>query len=83
MITKILVTAFLASLNALLTLLPSWTLPDMDDGGQIVGTYVYFINFIFPVVTILTVITASFALRGIMSGWDLIVWVYHQFWGGD
>lgn len=84
MITDLVVTAILGAISALVGLIPSWTLPGMDStNGHVVGQYLYYTNTIVPMFTIVGILAASIALRGILAGGDLIIWIYHQFWGGD
>jgi hypothetical protein len=36
-----------------------------------------------PLGTLLATLGAGLSLRALLQLWDLIVWTYHQFWGGD
>lgn len=77
------VAAVLAAINSLFSLIPNYTLPYMDSANNSVVAYIFAGNTIIPVQTILQVIAASMALRAILGAWDGVVWIYHQFWGGD
>lgn len=84
MIVDLIITAILGSINALLSLIPSWTLPTFGhDDGMAFAEYTQAMNHIVPITTILSIIGAAIALRVIMYGFDGIVWIFHQFWGSD
>lgn len=85
MITDAIINALLGGINALLSLLPSYELPDGRDSefGYQLGALVSQADHIFPLATITKIIGLAFALRILMASWDLIVFIYHQFWGSN
>lgn len=82
MISDFIINAIFGSINALLGLLPTWTLPNPSIGDGITGL-VYDMRRIWPITDFVTALIAFFAMRTGIMVWDFIVYVYHQFWGGD
>ena len=85
MITDAIITAFFGSINALLSLMPSYVLPTelVVDRTLIIGQYASLSNNIFPLVTIAKIAGLALAIKLLMFGWDFIVYIYHQFWGSS
>lgn len=84
MIVDLLVTAVLGCINAVIGLMPTWTLPVMTPAnGLQLQRYMNALAFLVPATALLVVIGGNLALRGIVSGWGLVVFIYHQFWGSD
>lgn len=81
MITKLIVDMFMACLDALISLLPSWSPPIFDPFSFI--SIAFNANRVFPVATALLLLAAIIVLRLAMNLWDHAVFVYHQFWGSD
>ena len=81
MITKWIIDAFMACLDALISLLPSWSPPSIDSFSFV--SIIYNANRVFPVITALLILGLIIALRLAMNLWDHAVFVYHQFWGSD
>lgn len=81
MITNLIVTAFLAGLDAVLSLFPIVAFP--TDVGMSIGNTVGEINLIFPLKLVMQLFVASIAVRIALNTFDMGVWVYHQFWGSD
>lgn len=78
-IVDLIVSALLAGLDALTSLLPTVTIPV---GSQVhVGSLAVELGRVVPVAQIILGLSACIGLRLVMYGWDLVVWVYHQFWG--
>lgn len=84
MITDAIISAFFGGVNALLSLLPSYTLPTglTNDSGRI-GQTVAQLNDVFPVSTVAQIIGLALSLKLIMIGADVTIWIYHQFWGSS
>jgi len=82
MITKWIVDAFLAGLDALLSLLPSFTVPTWDNPNGALGQ-VANLNRVFPVCTLILCILAVVVVMLALYAWDALVFVYHQFWGSN
>lgn len=82
MITDFILSAIFSGINALLSLAPAMTLPTMNDQSSFFGI-VKEADGIIPIFEIAIGLTAVLAVRIGLQGWDLIVFVYHQFWGGD
>lgn len=78
----LIISAFLGMLNALIGLMPTITLPNVAD-FQSVLFQMDQANRIIPVKEMMTVFVLVMGIKLSMSAWDGIVWVYHQFWGGD
>lgn len=81
MLINALVTAVLACVDALVSLFPSFsfTLPNDD----IVISFIAGANRLMPLATALALIGTVLTLRLAMFGWDIVVWIFHQFWGSD
>jgi hypothetical protein len=78
------VTAFLAALDALLSLIPDLIADDYDDNGAFSNNVFFLtsqITRVFPlgffVVGMVMFLTVTLGL----ALWDLTLWVYHQLWG--
>lgn len=82
MISDLIVTAFLAGLDAVLSLLPSFDVSYVDDGFR-VGTVVGKVNQVIPIVLILTLAAVAVGIRLILNLFDVGLFVYHQFWGAS
>lgn len=82
MITKVIIDAFLACIDALVSLFPSFSLPSLPTGSPALSE-VANLNRVFPVCTLILCITSAVVLMVALYGWDAIVWLYHQFWGSD
>jgi hypothetical protein len=76
--------AIVGALSALLSLIPDFDPFNRSDGAQdgLLGL-VQTGNHFLPLGTMVLVLTVYFAVRGGLAAWGLIVWTYHQFWGGD
>lgn len=81
MILGAIVTAFLASLDALLSLLPSWTVPTWPDSAWI-GIAVE-LDAVFPVGVLIWSLFLTLAAVALLQLWDFGVWIFHQFWGSS
>lgn len=81
MIIDLIVSAFLALIDGLVSLFPSFTMP--DELILTALTPVLQLNPFFPVVTLFTTLIAAMVIELALRGWDLTVWVYHQFWGSE
>lgn len=82
MITNLIVTAFLASIDALTSLFPSFSMPSFPAASSAISA-VANLNMLFPVCTLILCITSAVVIMIALYGWDAILWVYHQFWGSD
>jgi hypothetical protein len=84
-ITDAVLSVLLGGMTALLSLLPSFGVPagfgsTAYDGFISVG---YRVWPVFPIGTLLLVVTALLAAELALHIWDFAVWIYHQVWGGD
>lgn len=81
MVTDLVIEAFLASLEAVMSLMPAWDWPVRT----IVGTvgFVGQANRVVPVATIAAMFGLYIGLLLVIRVFDLAVWVYHQFWGAS
>lgn len=81
-ITDVIVSAILGGLTALLSLLPTFTMPDAGLYDGFMGR-VASVDNVFPIIFLFQCIVALVAVELLLRAWDVTVWVYHQFWGGD
>ncbi len=81
MITDAILTALLGGLSALLGLAPVITIPDLQ-ASSIVTAIAAATGFV-PVAAMVTMLLAYLAVMVGMQGWELVAFVYHQFWGSD
>jgi hypothetical protein len=81
-ITDALIGTFLTLLDALVSLFPSWTPPVLSASTGAVAA-VQQASAIFPVASMVQALVACLLLLVLLQGWDLVVWVFHQFWGSD
>lgn len=82
MITEWIITVFLASIDALFSLFPSFTVPTFDSPTGAfakIGT----LNKLFPVTTLILCILAAVTIMVALYLWDAILFIYHQFWGSS
>lgn len=83
MITDFVLDAIFGGIGALLGLAPSVTFPDTSGGTS--GAWgigiIHNMNNIVPISTAVSCLLALLALRVAMQAWDILVFVYHQFWG--
>jgi hypothetical protein len=83
-ITDAIVSALLGSLVALVSLLPSWTPPTADAAGHTFFIEaVRAVNSIIPLYPVLACAALYLTLLALLRGFDLGVWVFHQFWGSS
>jgi len=83
-ITDLIISALLGGLNAILSLLPDYALPTViESAGLRLGTYAAKADALFPFLTVAQITGLALALRLLMSGYDFLVWLYHQFWGSS
>lgn len=83
MITDFVLNAIFGGISALLSLAPEASLPPTSSGGGWEIGLVHNLNNIIPIGTMASCLLALLALRIAMQGWDIAVFVYHQFWGTD
>jgi len=82
MITDAIVSAFLAAVAALFSLLPSITLPDITPDMQLFQYARAFGNIV-PLNDLFICVGISIGLHLLFNAWDLALFVYHQFWGSN
>lgn len=83
MITEFIINGFFAGLNALFSLMPDFILPEPSVGMLDLASYATILDDVFPISTLVNLAIAAMLVRTIIFGWDAIVFVYHQFWGGN
>ena len=84
MITDALIDAFLATVGAVLGLAPETGLGGMDEAASAnVTGFITAANGFLPISVAVVVLLALIALQLLLLSWDLLVWLYHQFWGSD
>ena len=85
MITDAIIAAFFGGINALLSLLPTYSLPvSITNGpGLAIGQYATSIDEVIPLGTMVLITGLAFGLKGIFALLDLSVFIYHQFWGSN
>jgi hypothetical protein len=83
MITEFIINIFLASIDALTSLLPSFSLPSFTENGSGVFTTIGSLNDLFPVLTLILCLIAAVTVIAALNLLDFGVWIYHQFWGAS
>lgn len=80
-IISLIISAVVAAISALLSLFPSFSIPTQGaaDVGQLAGT----LNQFLPMTSIAGAALAVLGVKVAVYVWNLIVFVYHQFWGSD
>lgn len=84
MIIGLIVTAVLAGLDALVSLFPTIDISGLGGAGYD-GT-IHQIASIASILPLLTIVEAAGLVMAVvlaLYAWDLIVWIYHQFWGSN
>lgn len=82
MITGAVVGALLACLDALLSLMPTFSLPDSEAyHGHL--SWVYDVGQLLPVQVVMSMLLIALAVELALRLWDVAVFVYHQFWGSN
>lgn len=81
MIVDWIVTALLASIDAILGLFPTWTWPTraLTSSLEFVGQA----NRVVPVATAAAMCGIYLAVKAGFAVFDLALWIYHQFWGSS
>lgn len=83
MITDFILGAVFSGINALLSLMPAFTIsPPGNTWSQLIYD-IGQVNNIVPMLAIFTVASMLIGLRVALTVWDFILFVYHQFWGSD
>lgn len=85
MVTDLIVDAFMAALDAVLSLLPVVTVPAsavLSFAGDFVG-FVVGMQRVVPLADILVLLVAQIAVMLALATFDLGVWIWHQFWGAS
>lgn len=83
MITEFIINIFLASIDALTGLFPSFDVPSFSESGSGVFGTIGMLNDLFPVLTLILCLGAAILVILGLNGWDAIVFIYHQFWGSN
>lgn len=83
MVTDAILGALFAGIGALLSLFPTFTLPTIDGSHNQAILAVAQLNRVVPISTVIEALLAVLGVRLLLSGWDFVVWIYHQFWGSD
>lgn len=84
MITDLIVGGFLSFIATILSWLPEWDFPSLDNvvPGSLASSLGSVDN-ILPLLQIMLIFAAYLSVRLALIAWDGIVWVYHQFWGSS
>lgn len=83
MITDAIISAFLACIDALLTLLPSLDVPFSPSNAVWIAQYSVAFNRIVPMQLFIECILASITLQVAIWVFDGVLWLYHQIHGSD
>ena len=85
MITDAVVTFVLGLLTSTLDLVPAFSFPDAAaaGAGTKVAGIVAPIGAIIPLGTMAAAIGAGIAFSLALSGWRVVLFIYHQFWGSS
>ena len=82
MITDLILNAFLACIDALVSLLPTINLPPLIP-FDLIAQFSYSMNRVTPLGTVLQLMFVAIGIRLALQGWEFIQWIYHQFWGAS
>jgi hypothetical protein len=83
-ITDLIVHAFLAGVGTLLGFLPDAGTGRIDQqASSSAAAWGTTANGFFPVTVTVFVLLALLVLETALLLWDLVVWIYHQFWGSE
>lgn len=85
MITLTLLDVGVRVLTGLFSLVPSYEISSSSfgtAGGQLGSTFFGFDQY-FPVTVTFQAVTLLLGLWVALAGWNVAVWVFHQFWGSD
>jgi hypothetical protein len=78
-IFDLVVPLILGVLNALLSLAPTWTMPNgLDASAGTLGGYLRMMNFFVPVGDLLVALVAVLAFRAALSAWHLVMFIYNK-----
>lgn len=88
MITDAIANAFFGALGALFTLIPDTGVlagftSEQTDNGYALGNAFGLLDASVPIATLVAAAAMLLLLEIALQGWDLIVWIFHQFWGSD
>lgn len=83
MIVDAVVSWVVTGLTAILGLIPSVTLPGEGSSYSQVAGWAYSANQVFPVGAAFAGLLTGIVVEAVIRGWDLTVFIYHQFWGSD
>lgn len=83
MITDFIIGAFVSGIGALLSLVPSVTIPDAGETFTQFAGVIGRANKVFPILVAVTCLGAIVTLKIALTAWEFIVFVYHQFWGSE
>jgi len=82
-ITEALLAIVVGLLSVLDGLLPDLTI---EGAGAAAGSFMsglFVLNGYVPIVDLLAGTLLLLSARFVMSGWHIVVWIYHQFWGSS
>lgn len=82
MITDFVLNVLFTGINALLSLVPSVSIPSVGSDTNYYAA-LYNLNRIIPIEWAAICFVAYFGTKVALQVWDFIVFVYHQFWGGS
>ena len=80
MITDFILGAIFGGISALISLIPTWSLPSYG-GSPVYLQFITQANRVFPLTEACLMLAAYLGLRVVLQSWDVIVFIYHQFWG--
>lgn len=83
MVTDVFFQAIFAGISALLTLIPTYSLPDPGNTFSNLVGYMHEADGIVPLQALGGAIAAMVGTLAVLRTADFAVWIYHQFWGGD
>jgi len=83
MITEALLQVVVAIAASLVSLVPAvdWDTGSFEQTTFSWGSSLGGFNNYFPVTAVFAAVALLFAVWLTMAGWNLVVWIYHQFWG--
>lgn len=80
MIVDFVISGFLAGLDALFSLFPTIA---FFNNGPLYTRLPAAMGQVFPLSFLIGTVLICLAIRIALSGWDVAIFVYHQFWGSN
>lgn len=84
MITDLIISTFLACIDAILSLIPNVSLPVPTPGATAnIASVSFSMARIIPIITMMELAGVAIGIRLALQGYELALYIYHQFWGSN